>query len=203
MNGTQVTHEEVHRPATETYARWLAGGSAIEAIGGIAAIVLAIIGLAGLIPGDLAAIAAIVIGASLLLQGGAVMSSLRHLEAGAGVGGAMSAESLGGIAAIVLGILALLGISPGILLSAAVLTLGAALLLGAGALPFAGGGSAFAGGQAFIGIGAVVLGILAVVGIAQVTLQLVAFLVLGCGVFFAGSAVGTRAATAATQAAHA
>lgn len=216
MNGTQVTHEEVHRPGTETSAKWLAGGSAIEAIGGIAAIVLAIIGLTGLLPGDMAAIAAIVLGASLLLQGGAVMSGLRHFGASAGLGGAMSAESMGGIAAIVLGVLALLGTSPAILLAAAAIALGAGLLLGAGAMPFAGGtttsttgtleeacshavmratSSAFASGQAFIGIGAVVLGILAVVGIAPVTLELVAFLGLGAGVLFAGSALGTRAAT--------
>src|SRR5689334_3017390 len=115
MNGasTNVTHEHVSEPRTERSLKVATGGSVLEAIVGIAAVVLAIIGLAGILPRDMAAVGAIVIGASLLFEGGSVAASYRQAFAGAAggdtaaadLGGAMTVEFLGGFAGIVLGIL--------------------------------------------------------------------------------------------------
>jgi hypothetical protein len=49
-------------------------GGFIDAIGGIATIVLAIVALAGIASGSIPAIATIVFGAALLIQGGAMLS---------------------------------------------------------------------------------------------------------------------------------
>jgi len=126
-------------------------------------------------------------------------------------------ESLAGFAAIVLGLLSLLGIYPVVLLAAAVIVLGCALLLASGAIaklttlpirePFgteqtrqaeherylarealyAGSGS-----EALIGAGAIVLGILSLSGIAPVALILVALLAVGASILLAGSSVAGR-----------
>lgn len=78
----------------------------------------------------------------------------------------------GGLATLVLGVLALLGVAPLTLLSVAVIALGASFLLG---------------GRILIGLAAAVLGILSVVGLSSWTLVLVGFLVLGSGLLFSGS----------------
>ena len=65
----------------ERSAEVVTGGSMIEAVGGIATVVLAIVGLAGLVPIYLAAIAAIVLGAALLLQGIAIAARFSDLLA--------------------------------------------------------------------------------------------------------------------------
>ena len=49
--------------------------------------------------------------------------------------------------------------------------------------------------QALVGAGAVVLGILAVIGFAPVVLNLVAFLALGGALLLGGSALATRMGT--------
>lgn len=170
------------------------GGSLTEAVGGVAVIALAITALAGWFQINLVAIAAIVIGAGMLLEGGSIaaryarvlMSASSQRTAGADLGGGLSTEFAGGAAAIILGILSLLHIYPTILLPIIAIVVGAAILLGAASMsalnamvveqhfPGAGHGAtrqvataavgAASGTQVLVGIAAVVLGIIGVAG---------------------------------------
>jgi hypothetical protein len=112
----------------------------MDAIGGIATAVLAIIGLAGWHPELLAGVATIVFGAALLIQGGTLLSeysmAVRPVGALQTASDAFSGDGLAAmfpvaIAGIVLGILALLGIAPYVLTSVSVIAFGAALMLSA------------------------------------------------------------------------
>ena len=199
----------------------VATGSSTEALGGIAVVVLAIIGLAGIEPRFMLAIAAIVVGVSLLFESGAVAADYSQILADSGgstkvanaeVGGGVTAEMMAGAAAVVLGVLALLDIDPQVLMASAAIVLGAGLLMGAGltsrlnsvrVLGYApehetmqratrDAVTASAGGQVLIGIAAIVLGILALVGFVPMVLNLVAMLALGAAVLLTGSAVGGR-----------
>jgi len=222
MNGTHVTHGEVPETRTERTQKVAAGGSVVEAIGGIAAVVIAILGLAGALQPDMAAIATILIGASLIMEGGAIAASFRqafyNLEGtGAGAadfGGVVSVAFLAGFAGIVLGILSLLGIGSLILISVSTIVFGCALLLSSSAVSqlnalwssgsYTRGESrevvrlstdAGTGGQVLIGLAAVVLGILALLGINSMMLNLVALLALGVSVLLSGTAFGARTMT--------
>jgi hypothetical protein len=90
-------------------------GGFVDALGGIATIVLAIIALAGVKPEILVSIATVVFGAALLIQGGAMLTEFALIESGpetesaAATGGSLSALFLVGFAGIVLGVLALVG----------------------------------------------------------------------------------------------
>jgi hypothetical protein len=117
-------------------------GGLIDAIGGIATAVLAIIALTGFAPEVLAGVATIVFGAALIIQGGTLLSEYSSLilpsgatatsvatEAFAGDG--VSAMLVVGASGVVLGILALLGIAPATLTAVAVIAFGSALVLSA------------------------------------------------------------------------
>ncbi|PWU11007.1 MAG: hypothetical protein C5B50_24345 [Verrucomicrobia bacterium] len=178
----------------ETTLKWAAGGSAMGAVAALATMALAIVGLAGLFSSTLAGIATIVVGAAILLEGGAIGASAfpaaTEYEAAAGAG--LSAGFLGGLTGIVLGILALLGVSSEALLSVALIVLGASFLFSGAPMAFR--GYLFAGaasGQIMLGLGAVILGILAVTG-SNLVLVLVGLLALGAGALFGGSAHGAR-----------
>jgi hypothetical protein len=200
----------------------LAGGSVTEALCGAATVVLAILGLAGLIPGPLASIATITFGVALLAQGGAIAARYSRLvhsvqpyewDTRTELGGGMGAEFLAGGAGVVLGILGLLGLATSVLIPIAVIVFGAALLLGSGAsadistITLPGethervahvarqASAAASGGQVLIGIGAIVLGIIALIGVDTALVSLVALLVLGASVLFTGAALSTRMAT--------
>jgi len=224
MNGTNITtHEgELHGERTErTLKAFAGGGSMAEAIGGVATIVLAIIGLAGAnLRVDIMAIATIVVGASLILEGGAIASSFRRalfsLEGAGGgsadVSGAAMFEFLAGFTGIVLGILSLLHVGAvNYLVSVAIIVFGATLLLSSNAVSqlesFWSSASyqsessrslaqtsseAGAGGLMLVGLASIVLGILAVVGINTAILNLVALLVLGTAILLSGTRFGTR-----------
>jgi len=201
-----------NQPARETGLKWVAGGSMVEAIGAMATIALAIVGLAGVLSTTLAAIATIVIGAAILVEGGAFTAgaaTTRHEARAFEAGGSAGAGFLGGIAGMVLGILALLGVAPLTLLAVAVLVYGATFLaggmgergasfgaLGTGADAAAGSADA---GHVMVGIAAIVLGILAVVGVSQLTLVLVGLLCLGAAALFSGSALGARSMAAVSR----
>jgi len=204
----------------ETSAEVVGGGSLAEGLCGIAAVVLAIIGLSGALPFDLGGVTAIVVGAGLLLEGAAIGTRFsRLLDETAGqrfslseLGGGMTAEFLAGAAGIVLGILALIGIHGGTLLAVSAIVFGAALLLGAGASATLNGFvvehhyrdremvrraasglvSAATGAQVLIGLGAVILGIIALTTVYTLTLSLVAFLIVGAALAICGMALGTR-----------
>jgi len=186
MNGTHVaTHESV----SETRTNAIVGGSALEGFGAIAAIALAIVGLVGIFQATMAAIATIVVGAATLVEGGAfglkeTRTSATRFESH-WFSGSTSADFQGGLATLVLGILALLGVVPQTLLSVALIALGATFLFS---------------GRVLIGLGAVVLGILAVVGLSPLTLVLVGLLISGAGLLFGGSQNAASAIAARAQA---
>ncbi|MCG3189853.1 MAG: hypothetical protein LKCHEGNO_02364 [Burkholderiaceae bacterium] len=199
----------------------MTAGSTAEALGGAAAVVLAIVGLAGIAPEYMPAIAAIVVGAALLAQASLIAAEAREIEAREHLGGTqklefeggISSEALAGGVAIVLGILALLGIGSEVLVSIAAIVIGAALILEFGAmnrlnaLDVPNGkhltvrrmarravmGSE--GAQMLVGLAAVVLGILALIGVGTAVLNLVALLAIGVAILLAGTALGGRSAS--------
>ena len=204
----------------EKTAGFVAGGSFAEATCGAGGVVLAIIGLASARwASHLAPISLIVLGAGLLFVGGAIAARYTRLfreiapeQTGkAEMGGGLSAEFLGGCAGMVLGILALLGLAPDMLMAIGVICVGGGLLLGSGAnsrlnaLSFYGsnwhptaqeiarqsvlGAAAL---DALVGVGAVVLGILALLGYHPMTLVLVSVLGLSGALLLTGSAIGAR-----------
>lgn len=207
MNTTTETLQ--HQPGRETTLKVAAGGSMMETIGALATIALAIVGLAGVFSNTMAAIATIIIGAAILLESGSfaavaptrAFGGTRSAEAGSGV----SAQMLGGLAGIVLGILALLGVSQPTLVSVAVLVYGGTFLLSSLALGQAWmsnsfeAASASAGGHIMVGLAGVVLGILAVIGLDQFVLVLVALLCLGAGALFSGAALGYKSISSVQQ----
>jgi hypothetical protein len=175
----------VHSPAEVTAFKRMAGGVMGEAIASIAVVALAIVGLAGVYSEILAAVAAIVFGAAILIEGGFFASTQTEFASQpAEAGASFSSEFLGGITAVVLGILALLGVYPAPLIAIALLVLGASYLLSGGTTDF--------GGHLLGGLAATVLGILAVVGLDRLPLTLVGLLVLGGMALFSGAAWGAR-----------
>jgi hypothetical protein len=196
----------------EKTAEVLFGGSTAEAVVGAGAVILAIIGLANMWPGYMAPIATIAVGAALLFQGGAIAARYSHMadEVGAReLGSGLTGEILGGGAGIVLGVLSFIGIWPSTLMAVAVIVLGGTLLIGSSAtsrLRFLSTSrlseharrvtreavEMASGTEVLIGLGAIVLGILALLGFVPGTLVLVALLALGASVLFSGSAVSSR-----------
>jgi hypothetical protein len=192
----------------------LTGGSSLELIGGGAAVVLAIIGLAGNWPLYMSAISTIAIGAGLLAYGGAIAARwnetvrryrLNERETASGIG----TEIVGGAAGVVIGILALAGVMPTVLLPVAAIVLGASLLLGAAAQPQLAVFSpdrdarfdqaerqslkASSGVMVLVGVGAVVLGVLALIGVGPaMTMSMVAMLGIGCALVIAGGVSTTK-----------
>jgi hypothetical protein len=123
---------------TLTREKSAAYGGFADAIGGLATIVLAIIGLAGMHSGLMVEIATVVFGASLLIQGGAMLSEYAGIMFPSGTrapiadhfgGGSLSSVFLVGGTGIVLGVLALLGIGSLTLCSIALIGFGTALVL--------------------------------------------------------------------------
>ena len=208
-----ITHEEVKKSA-----RYVSAGSAVEAVAGIGTVTLAILALAHLLPLAFAAIGTIAVGAGLLVEGAAIAgrfdelltetqgANLAHRSLGRG----MAAESVGGVAGVVLGILALLSVDPMVLLPVAMIGFGSALLFGTGAIHDLNqfvledhasdqqrrltreAVSVASGGQVLLGVGAVTLGILGVLQVAPLTLTLVGLLAVGGAAVLAGTALTTR-----------
>lgn len=198
---------------TETSGEVTTYSGLVDAFGGIATVVLAIIGLAGVNPEALMSIATIVFGAALLILGGAVLSEYAQMAETSSSGGSVSVLFLVGVAGIVLGVLALLGVNASILTSAAIIAFGAALLTSCSAVwrllawrsaasriqargsiarvvasEVAAGSSGFQGAA---GLAMIVLGILAIAGVHSQLLNLVALLVAGAAVVMTGSTLGS------------
>ncbi|HET7564343.1 MAG TPA: hypothetical protein VFJ96_05075 [Gemmatimonadaceae bacterium] len=188
-----------------------------EAIAGAAAVVLGILGLIGLLPGVLASIACIAAGAGLLLAGGAIAGRFSRIANNIEpnrprqeVTGSLGMEALAGAAGVVLGILALLGVGTIALLSIAAIVLGAGLIMAGGARSrletfshqrnlVTGEGRAMedvvyvsSGSDILIGVGTIVLGILALSGIAPLTLNLISMLAIGAAILLGGSTIAAR-----------
>lgn len=206
--------------AIHSSARALMGGFSGEAIVGGAAAVLAILALAEILPETLAPIATIAVGFALLIKSASVASQAfrirselaespsEQIELGTG----MSSELLAGMAGIVLGVLALLGMSPLTMMSIAVIAFGAAMLFGGGeTLRISRLGSEMehgsiqhlaglaarsaAGAETMVGIGAVVLGILALTSAEPLVFILSGLLILGAAQLITGLMESGRMAT--------
>jgi hypothetical protein len=206
----------------------IASGSMLEAIGGAGAVVLSILGLAQVLPVYLAAVAVIAVGGALVCEGAAIaarynrlMEETTHGALGVTeVGGGMSVEFLGGGAGVVLGILSLLGVAPQFLLPISAIVLGGTLVLGSASMPtlnsihVACGSTTHpmarelvreavlgtTGTQAIVGLGAVVLGIIGLVGFDARMLTLVAMLSMGGAILLSGSALTARMVTVFSRA---
>jgi hypothetical protein len=214
MTTIQQQHLGTLHEREGTFFTELAAGSTSEVLGGATAVVLAILGLAGIETTYMLPIAALVIGAAFVVEGGVLiaryadaMTETPANRASMQLGGGVTTEFLGGCAGIVLGILALVGIAPQVLVSVAVLVFGAALIWESRATSrfesFESSSTAHpmgheiareamlaaSGAQAFIGLATVVLGILALTHIATVALTLVAMLIVGASIVLTGSAV--------------
>jgi hypothetical protein len=179
-----------------------------EAIGGVVTVVLAILGLAHIVPNYLVPIAVIVFGAVLMTHGATLMSEYSQVaraNAAVHVSGGVSAVFLAGAAGIVLGILALLGIEATALTAIAVIAYGAVLVLSANSSlhlhalrtirtegqPEMVGEDILTGSGGFLamtGLSAVVLGILALAGFDPAILVLVSLLAMGATIVFTGTA---------------
>ncbi len=202
------------------WARFMEVGSVVETVGGIAGVVLAVIGLANVAAPYMVAIASIVLGAALLFQGGIVAAEyaeiMSRFEGGpyAEFGGGIGAEALAGTAAIVLGILTFFGssaISDTTLMASAAIVLGGGLVLSSGlvlrlnsvkievsertaeakhAAQRAISGTSFL--QILVGLGVMILGVLALVTSYPTTLTLVSMLVVGASILLSGGSMFDR-----------
>jgi hypothetical protein len=203
----------------------VAGGATLKTFGGIAVAILAILALIGLIPAVLVAIAGIVFGVAILLEGLSITSQYNHLahqiaidrSERVEVGGSGGVELLVGLAAIALGILSLLGVDASVLIPALIIAGGVGLILSAGSLQRLNdlnlslfvdseigrsvGRNSMMGSevaQVLGGLGAVVLGILSLVIIAPAaaeglgTLPQVGILVLGAASAISGAALAGK-----------
>jgi hypothetical protein len=214
----QDLHALSDRIPEKTAVELAAGGGIAEAVAAVGAVVLSIVGLAGVLPGYMMAIACIALGAALLFEGGATASRYSKLLSEVTeresdtveVGGGVAAEALAGICGITLGILALLGLAPVTLVAVANIVFGAGLLLGSGATSRLNSihttyertdnvqrlarEAVFvsAGGQVLIGVGAIVLGILALLDVSPMLLSLIGLLAVGGSVMLSGTAIGAK-----------
>src|ERR1051326_1630823 len=119
----------------DSMAKTVATGSGAEAVAGGGALVLAILGLAGLLPMVLASIAIIAAGAAFLFQGAAVAARHRLLTLEAGGGEAeieigVSAEIIGGLAGSALEFVPFRGFERLALFGVSAFVLGGTLFLG-------------------------------------------------------------------------
>jgi hypothetical protein len=194
--------------------------SMLEGAAGAGAIVLGILGLVGVLQFYMVGIAVILVGAALIMEGGAVTSRMAHAmhEATAGkvelaeLGGGISVEFLSGVAGIALGILGLAGVLSEALWPVAVIVFGGAHVFGSGVTArirtfrysaepeyvqkMAGEAvRAAADVQAFIGLSGVALGILALIGFVPMILTLVAILAFGFADLLRGPAITSRVIT--------
>lgn len=219
-NGHEGRYTETYDTrTTERSAKAVTGASIIEVIAGAAAVVLPILGLIGVLPLTLAAITCIAIGVGFLLHGVAVSARWRDILDELGnegrqktdIGGGLSAEFLGGAAGITLGVLALIGIYPDVLIPAAAIVFGTTLLFSSATQAelaalgrntertertTRGAARAMSGAEVLCGIAAIVLGILVLAGwtggLEPIRLVHIAYLCVGAAMVLAGTTLGSR-----------
>ena len=191
-------------------ARFILGGALAETITGAGIVVLAIIGLAGFLPTLMLAVATIGLGAVASRLSALVSEVTGNRIDIAELGGGLTAEFTAGLAGIALGVLALVGVHPAILTAVAAVVFGGALIMGTGVkakLSHLTIGQeqhklareiarealmASTGVQTLVGLGAVVLGILALLNIHAMELSLVAVLSVAGMLLLGGTALGAR-----------
>jgi hypothetical protein len=215
--GNQV-RSYMDQPEKEKTFEYLSGGTGIQAVAGLGTLVLAILGLVGILPIYLTSIAVIIAGVALLFGGSGIASRIRQMRSQmsneakfAELGGGMSAELLGGVGAIVLGILSLIGMLSAVLLPVAAIVLGGSLLIGATATSLLNDFAAFGGGarseadmwmreavasaagaQVLVGVASITLGILSLAHFAWLPLTLVALLCVGASTLLSGATLAAR-----------
>jgi hypothetical protein len=214
QQGRKIPVETREERVTE---RVFASGSSIETIGGLAAIVLAVIGVTGFHQIYMLSAAAIAAGIALVAEGGSIAARwhdvLRRLDGErfdrSELIGGIGTEVFGGIVGIVLGVLSLAGVIPFVLLPVAAIVFGGSLLLGGAAQPdleelvperdpryrrYTRDAIQASGGvMVMVGIAAAVLGILALLKVGpMLTLSLVAMLCVGAALLVAGGALTAR-----------
>ncbi len=202
-------------------AQVVSGGSIAKALLGAGTIVLIIIAFTGVVPKTLTAIAAIAVGAGLLLEGMAIGAEYKKILERVHYDPQVKSELAGvgieiffGAGVITLGILSLIGLVPLVLNAVAAITAGAALAVTAdllGRLDQVNLGqagkqdsvsrathliaSSAAGVQVMAGVAAIVLGTLSLIDTAPMTLNQVAFITLGAALLLSGIASGGRMIT--------
>jgi hypothetical protein len=135
-----LDYREPDRRAEPQALAVVAAGSAVKTVGGIAVAVLAILALLGVIPAILMPIAGIVFGVAMLFEGLGITSEYRKLGRWLAdtsaerieLAGGTGIEVAVGVAAIVLGILALVGVAPATLIPVLVIAGGAGLMIAVG-----------------------------------------------------------------------
>lgn len=200
--------------APEMATKLAAGGSAAEVVAGIGTLALAILSWLGLMEITLMSVAMIAGGLGLLFHGTAVharFTALTSAPSDRPADMAMRvvsppAELFGGIAVTVMGFFALFGWAPMTLASVAAIVGGSALVLGSWATTQLNSYSSgyrtssdwrpstagLAGGQALAGLGAIALGIFSRLGYWPLTLNQVAWVVLGATLLLVGTTFGAR-----------
>lgn len=200
----------------------VAGSSSLVSLAGIAAIVLVILSFIGILRFSLAAVATIVIGAGLLAQGLALakrhkeirseLAAAGNTKAADSIGSGSTVEIIAGIIGVVLGIVALAGGSPHRLMAIALIAFGIALIVAGpmmSRLDDLNAVSARAEGvtldgshksvrtvsgmDVLLGIAAVVLGILALIGLAtNIVVLLVGLIITGFSLAVSGGVLTRR-----------
>lgn len=181
-------------------------GGATAALIAAGAVALGVLGIMGLLPRVLAAIATIALGVALWSEGTALTAKrVKGLRTNGrayervSTGGSISVYVVGGVAGIGLGVLALLGLIPLVLLAIAMIALGGALFLGGAGRSEVSGEVAheptgLGGILGLAGLASAVLGILALVGTATpMNLILISTIVVGGALLVGGSSLAMRA----------
>jgi hypothetical protein len=202
-----IRERTVGAEATEAVreaAREVETGSLGETVAGAGAVALGVLGIIGLLPGVLASVAGIAAGFSVLVGSAALGARATRLvgervKSNREIGSGLGLAAMAGLAGIVLGILALLDVSRLELLSIAPIVLGAGLLIGSAAMArfeqfvrIERGTEAVyvaSGADVLVGAGAIVLGILALSGVAPMTLSLIGILAVGAAALMSGTSV--------------
>jgi hypothetical protein len=217
MQETAMAHPTPHvmfPPAGDRQTQAaIASGSSFELFAGLIGLVCAIVGVAGYAQVWMAAIAIIALGFALLAQGGTMAARWQNAEHIAGserteaVG--IGTEVFGGLAALALGVLALLHVMPLVLIPIASIVLGTALLLGGPAQPeLVEAGRAGSpqrwrvtrdvvrtsgGVMVMAGLAAIVLGVLALAsGGPVLLLSLIGLVTVAAALVLAGGALAAR-----------
>jgi ABC-type nickel/cobalt efflux system permease component RcnA len=194
----------------------ISGAAGFQAFCGAAAVTLLIIGLAGVAARYLTGCAGIALGVALIAYGGVLAARWRQDVAHyvgksqqLDLAAALLNEVLGGAAGLVLACIGLAGYAPQVMFSCAAIVFGGVLLFGGAAQPVVAilarddqpryerlsrtAMDASGGIMAFVGIGAVVLGVLGLIGVGPgFVLAMVAFLAIGGALLLAGLAEAAR-----------
>jgi hypothetical protein len=200
----------------------VAGSSTLVSLAGIAAIVLVILSYIGVLRFAMAAVATIVIGGGLLAQGLALsrrhkeirseLAAAGNAKAADGIGSGATVEIVAGIIGVVLGIIALAGGSPRAMMAISLIAFGFALIMvgplanrldelnavssRAEGVPLDGSHKTVrttSGMDVLVGIAAVILGILALIGLAtNIAVLLVGLLITGIALAVSGGVMTRR-----------